>query len=78
MAKLSKEQIAANEKEREDRMRLWSDARNEGIREGFLMAIAALEASNPSNAVIALPSHETVIARGNRHFGDSEWQTKRR
>lgn len=77
-AKATRERLEEDERQRAHRIASWSMARNEGIREGLLMAIAAIKAANPSNAVIALPPHETVIARGNRHFGDEEWQTEPR
>ena len=54
-------------------MQFWSDARNEGIREGLCMAmVAALGQATGRGA------GEAIKARGNRHFGDSEWQTKAR
>lgn len=74
-AQSERERLAAIDKEREHQMRAWSDARNEGIREGLLMAISALwgESSKTSNEAM-----DHIRARGNRHFGDTEWQTKPR
>lgn len=70
-----RERLAAVAKEREHKMRSWSDARNEGIREGLMMALAVI-ANDPFEES---GDHEDAIkARGNRHFGDSEWQTQPR
>lgn len=51
--------------------RVWSDGRNEGIREGLLMAIAAITGRGlPWEA----GAEQAIIERGDRHFGDSSWQ----
>lgn len=61
-------------------MRSWSDARNEGIREGLMMALAAIRTDlDPEfESVVTYEAIDPIIARGNRHFGDSEWQAKPR
>ena len=70
-----RERLAAIDKEREHQMRAWSDARNEGISEGLLMAIAVI-INDPFEES---GDHEDAIkARGDRHFGDAKWQTEAR
>lgn len=72
-AELKREHIARKELEREDRIRSWSQARAEGIREGLLMAMTAALGQATGHG-----AGEAIKVRGNRHFGDAEWQTKPR
>lgn len=61
------------ERQRELRMAAWSLTRDEGIREGLMMAmVAALGQATGRGA------GEAIKARGNRHFGDELWQTEPR
>ena len=54
---------------RVERMEQWSRARNEGIREGFLMAM---------NVVSMLPdasaAFDAINVRARRHFGRDDWR----
>ena len=68
-----RERLAAIDKKREHEMRAWSDARNEGIREGLMMSIEAVRNTQWGSIAIS-----AITARGDRHFGDSEWQTEAR
>lgn len=63
------------ERQRELRMAAWSLTRDEGIREGLMMAIGA--ADNP-NLFGARTAGDSIRERGNRHFGDALWQSKPR
>lgn len=63
------------EQKRELRMAAWSLTRNEGIREGLMMAIGA---ANNLSLYDARTPGDAIRERGNRHFGDSDWQTKPR
>ncbi len=72
-AEADRVRIRETERQREVRMAAWSQTRNEGIREGLMMAmVAALGQATGRGA------GEAIRARGDRHFGDSEWQTKPR
>lgn len=72
-ADLERERVRMVDRERELRMSSWSQARNEGIREGLSMAMTACH-DLPGDT----PFLEAIKTRGNRHFGDSKWQTERR
>lgn len=74
-AEAERKRIREIEHQREKRMAAWSFTRNEGIREGLLMAIGA---ANSPNLFGATNPGDAIRARGDRHFGDSEWQTKPR
>ena len=61
--------------ERAHRMRAKDQARDEGIREGLLMAMQVISERNlPSEADARL----AILARGGRHFGDSNWYARPR
>ncbi len=74
-AEADRARISEIEHQRELRVAAWSMTRNEGIREGLLMAISALwgESSKTGNEAM-----DHIRTRGNRHFGDSKWQTEPR
>lgn len=74
-AETERARVRETERAREIRMQSWSQARNEGIREGLLMAIGA--ANSPALFGARNPG-DAIRARGDRHFGDSEWQAQRR
>lgn len=68
------------EKGREHYLTGWAAARNEGIREGLSMAIAAIS-REPTGVADADSSHAVlegavamIVARGDRHFGNATWQ----
>ena len=75
-ADLERERVRMVEREREIRLRSWSQARNEGIREGMLMAMTAARGGQPP--IARCSCCESITARGDRHFGDSKWQAERR
>jgi hypothetical protein len=74
-AQLERERVRQLERDRELRIRSWAQARNEGIREGLTMAITSLWGTNIETANQAM---DAIRARGDRHFGDSEWQKRPR
>lgn len=45
------------------------DARNAGIREGLLMALEV-----NMNVKSAAEGHAAIVARGDRHFGGTDWR----
>lgn len=71
MAKPAKTSKA--ELERGHRIQSWEQARREGIREGLFMAMHAVHHLSGDSLML-----EAIKARGDRHFGDSDWQTQPR
>ena len=45
------------------------DARNAGIREGLLMALAAID-----GVAFTQPARRRIIERADRHFGGTDWR----
>lgn len=72
-AQAERERVQETERQRAHRIAAWARARNEGIREGLLMALTAILGQATGHGC-----GEAIKARGNRHFGDDEWQTKPR
>ncbi len=72
-AEADRARISEVERVRELRMAAWSLTRNEGIREGLMMAMTACH-DLPGDT----PFLEAIKTHGNRHFGDSKWQTQAR
>lgn len=72
-AEADRARISESEHQRELRMAAWSLTRNEGIREGLMMAMTACH-DLPGDT----PFLEAIKARGNRHFGGLKWQTQAR
>jgi len=73
MAALERAKVQAAERQREHSIAGWIRARNEGVREGLLMAMAAVHLLPGDQAFL-----DAIIARGDRHFGDTDWQTRPR
>jgi len=72
-AQTERDRIHQAEMDRADRIRSWGQAHTEGIREGLLMALAAIPDVEAHG-----PIRFDILRRGDKHFGDQEWRTKPR